>query len=138
MSKAIASKQKGKEVLLVSEGQEKNDFWDAIGGQEDYSNDKRLQTADDPHSARLFQCSNATGKLTIEEIPNFDQSDLIEDDVMILGKYSNFNHLNLSLNKMVFRRVGRTLHMDRPIIQQRRAKIGDGSGSTVSSNRSKW
>lgn len=87
MSKTIASKQKGKEVLLISEGQEKDDFWEAIGGKEEYSSDKRLQVSDDPHMPRLFQCSNAKGRLTIEEIPNFDQSDLIEDDVMILGKH---------------------------------------------------
>ena len=93
MSKTIASKQKGKEVLLVSEGQEKDEFWDAIGGKEEYSNDKRLQTPDDPHSARLFQCSNAKGRLTIEEIPSFDQSDLIEDDVMLLGKLLSINDL---------------------------------------------
>jgi hypothetical protein len=86
MAKIVASKEKGKEVLLVSEGQEKDDFWDAIGGKENYSSDKRLQLSDDPHSPRLFQCSNAKGNFTIEEIPHFDQSDLIEDDVMILGK----------------------------------------------------
>ena len=85
MSKIIASKQNDKEIEMVSEGQEKQDFWEAIGGQEEYSSDKRLQLSDDPHLPRLFQCSNAKGKFTIEEIANFDQSDLIEDDVMLLG-----------------------------------------------------
>jgi len=84
MAKEIAEHQ-GKGVLLVSEGQEKDDFWDAIGGKQEYSNDKRLQLSDDPHSPRLFQCSNANGLFTIEEIPHFDQSDLIQDDVMLLG-----------------------------------------------------
>jgi len=89
MAKVVASKQEGKEILIVSEGQEKDDFWEAIGGKDNYSNDKRLQLCDDPHSPRLFQCSNAKGKLTIEEIPHFDQTDLIEDDVMILGIISS-------------------------------------------------
>jgi len=71
----------------VSEGQEKDDFWDAIGGKQEYSNDKRLQLSDDPHSPRLFQCSNANALFTIEEIPHFDQSDLIQDDVMLLDAW---------------------------------------------------
>ncbi|CAG2120301.1 unnamed protein product, partial [Medioppia subpectinata] len=89
MAKSIAEHKgnEGNEVLLVSEGQEKSEFWDAIGGKEEYSNDKRLQLSDDPHSARLFQCSNASGNFSIEEIPNFDQSDLIQDDVMILDAW---------------------------------------------------
>lgn len=94
MSKMIASKQVDKDIIMVSEGQEKEDFWQAIGGPEEYSNDKRLQLADDPHTPRLFQCSNAKGKFTIEEIVNFDQLDLIEDDVMLLGlSRHSFNSL---------------------------------------------
>jgi hypothetical protein len=106
MAKIIASKAKGKEVLLISEGQEKDDFWDAIGGKESYSSDKRLQISDDPHSPRLFQCSNAKGKFTIEEIPHFDQSDLIEDDVMILGKVSILSsHSRLSRHILTDRKT---------------------------------
>ena len=42
-------------------GQEKSNFWQAIGGEEEYAKDKRLQDASDVMPARLFQCSNASG-----------------------------------------------------------------------------
>ncbi|XP_076312885.1 villin-1-like isoform X2 [Tachypleus tridentatus] len=86
MAKKIAS-QSGKEQVLVSEGQEKSDFWGAIGGQEPYSNTKLLKSEDDCHQPRLYQCSNASGRFQVEEIFDFNQSDLIEDDIMLLDAW---------------------------------------------------
>jgi hypothetical protein len=48
-------------AIKISAGQEKPDFWKAIGGQEEYACDKRLADSSDTMPARLFQCSNATG-----------------------------------------------------------------------------
>ena len=58
---------------MAFEGQEKADFWTAIGGQEEYASDKRLQEEESEHPARLFQCSNASGNFIVEEIPDFGQ-----------------------------------------------------------------
>ncbi|CAG0906116.1 unnamed protein product [Darwinula stevensoni] len=107
MAKKIAATTIPLEPTLVYEGQEKADFWNAIGGKEEYASEKRLSDRDDPHPARLFQCSNATGSFkgpdsvirdVVEtlrnddlelslEIVDFDQSDLIPDDVMLLDAW---------------------------------------------------
>jgi Gelsolin repeat len=48
---------------------------------------------------RLFHASNPQGYFHVEEIPNFSQDDLINDDIMILDAYSTIyvwigNHSN--------------------------------------------
>lgn len=44
MAKKIATNS-AKEMILVSEGQEKQDFWDAIGGKLDYNNEKLAEVS---------------------------------------------------------------------------------------------
>jgi hypothetical protein len=66
-----------KEPTSVFESQEKNDFWNALGGKQPYSNDKRLQVQNGgTQAARLFEISNATGKINVEEILQFTQVNL--------------------------------------------------------------
>ncbi|KAK3611747.1 hypothetical protein CHS0354_014091 [Potamilus streckersoni] len=73
-----------REPVMVFEGQEKDNFWNVLGGKQEYASDKRLQEAESVHPARLFQLSNASGRFTVDEIPDFEQQDLVADDVMIL------------------------------------------------------
>ncbi|XP_067001407.2 villin-1 [Anabrus simplex] len=84
MAKQIAEVASHGDYALVYEGQEKADFWEEIGGKEDYANDIQLTEASDELPARLFQLSNASGTFKAEEIVNFEQSDLVEEDVMLL------------------------------------------------------
>jgi len=49
------------DCVTVYEGQEKSEFWEAIGGEEEYASDKRLIVEDNDNPPRLFQCSNASG-----------------------------------------------------------------------------
>lgn len=86
MAKNIASTS-SVESTTVYEGQEKADFWEAIGGEEAYSSDKRLMDTGDAPPPRLFQCSNASGRFKVEEIVEFVQSDLVQDDVMLLDAW---------------------------------------------------
>jgi hypothetical protein len=65
---------------MVFEGQEKDEFWSHFPyGKEPYASDKRLienqssLTSSSDHPIRLYEVSNATGRTTAIEIPNFTQ-----------------------------------------------------------------
>jgi hypothetical protein len=65
---------------MVFEGQEKDEFWNNFPhGKEAYASDKRLiehqssLTSTNSHPVRLYEISNATGRTTAIEIPNFTQ-----------------------------------------------------------------
>jgi advillin len=77
----------GRSQQLVEEGEEPEAFWDALGGKGEYPE----AAADEVVSQepRLFQVSNATGRLGVEELENFDQTDLCNDDVMLLDTVTN-------------------------------------------------
>ncbi|CAL8336005.1 unnamed protein product [Lota lota] len=72
---------------LVVEGQEPVEFWSLLGGKAPYASDKRLQQLVSDHPPRLFECSNKTGRFMVEEITQFNQDDLSEDDVMLLDTW---------------------------------------------------
>uniref|UniRef100_A0A4W6DB93 Villin like n=1 Tax=Lates calcarifer TaxID=8187 RepID=A0A4W6DB93_LATCA len=63
------------------------EFWVALGGKAPYASDKRLQREEPPHSPRLFECSNQTGQFRMTEVDDFAQSDLDEEDVMLLDTW---------------------------------------------------
>ncbi|ESO94636.1 hypothetical protein LOTGIDRAFT_227360 [Lottia gigantea] len=86
MAKLVASRSP-RQATMVFEGQEKDDFWKVLGGKEEYAHDKRLAAEDSTHPPRLFQLSNASGKFTCVAIPDFVQSDLVVEDVMLLDAW---------------------------------------------------
>lgn len=71
-------------VELVKEGSEPAAFWDAIGGPGDY--DRELDPPGAPFlEPRLFHCRIlANGKFRVEEVGQFEQTDLDVDDIMVL------------------------------------------------------
>ncbi|KAG8447552.1 hypothetical protein GDO86_014886 [Hymenochirus boettgeri] len=72
----------------ISEGQETDDFWNALGGKADYRTSARLKNKLNTHPPRLFACSNKTGRFIIEEVPGeISQDDLATDDVMLLDTW---------------------------------------------------
>ncbi|KAG7269008.1 hypothetical protein CRUP_033500 [Coryphaenoides rupestris] len=78
----------GSSASVVSEGDESDDFWDALGGKSEYCTSPRLKDQLDAHPPRLFACSNKTGTFLIEEIPGeITQEDLAPDDVMLLDTW---------------------------------------------------
>lgn len=47
----------------------------------------RLQDETNQITPRLFECSNQTGTFVATEITNFNQTDLDEDDIMLLDTW---------------------------------------------------
>ena len=63
----------GRDPVKVMEGNEPQEFWDALGGKTEYGSGKWLQQVVPTYPPRLFQCSNASGRFNVEEIFDFAQ-----------------------------------------------------------------
>jgi len=71
----------GKDLELVNEGAEPADFWESLGGEGDYTREASFGTDFNP---RLIHCHYDNNRFKTEEIFNFEQKDLAQDDVMLL------------------------------------------------------
>ena len=76
---------KGRPIVVVEEGSEPDTFWKSLGGKTDYlKHGFEEEAAREP---RLFICSTEAGKFTVEEIDDYNQSDLDQEAVMLLDTY---------------------------------------------------
>ncbi|KAJ8750741.1 hypothetical protein K2173_015922 [Erythroxylum novogranatense] len=74
------------QVKPQKEGSESEQFWDLLGGKAEYPSQKIGREAEsDPH---LFSCVFAKGHLKVTEIHNFNQDDLMTEDIFILDCHS--------------------------------------------------
>ena len=64
--------------VVMSEGEEPEEFWEALGGRADYVSEKDMgvMSGFDP---RLMEVSNNTGYLWVQEVPSFVQQDLLNE-----------------------------------------------------------
>mmetsp|Transcript_10820 Transcript_10820/g.14042 ORF Transcript_10820/g.14042 Transcript_10820/m.14042 type:complete len:834 (+) Transcript_10820:53-2554(+) len=74
-------------VTTMDEGGETSDFWNLLGGKQEYAAARLGEVP--PQEPRLFEVSNSTGLLDVDEIVGFSQDDLNNDDVMILDCFSS-------------------------------------------------
>lgn len=86
-AQVIAEMMKSKRsVETVKEGSEPDAFWTGIGGKGEYPKTKVLEDAE--HEPRLFRLTCNVGFFNVEEIFNFVQDDLVNDDVMMLDVHT--------------------------------------------------
>lgn len=85
-AKSIVQAQR-REPAMVFESQEREEFWQILGGKLEYQSDKRLQVQTTSSLARLFEISNASGRVTVQEIYQFTQDDLNPSNVMLLDTW---------------------------------------------------
>jgi len=85
----------------VVESQEKENFWQAIGGKSDYITPKRLPNlVQSAQIVRLFEVLSENNKLITQEIFDFGQEDLNTNEIMILDIWNAlFIWIGLSSNK---------------------------------------
>jgi len=78
--------QEKRKVQVIDEGKEPAEFWQGVGGKGEYAAEGFLyEGAREP---RLFQCSNASGSFRVEEVFNYTQEDLDQNDIFYLDTYS--------------------------------------------------
>eukprot|EP00927_Polykrikos_kofoidii_P023316 TRINITY_DN2151_c0_g1_i1.p1 TRINITY_DN2151_c0_g1~~TRINITY_DN2151_c0_g1_i1.p1 ORF type:complete len:963 (+),score=202.12 TRINITY_DN2151_c0_g1_i1:127-2889(+) len=73
------------DIKEIDEGEEPEEFWEAIGGKGEYSSTPAL--CDPNFVPRLFQISDTFGALEVDEIFRYSQDDLNDDDVFLLDSY---------------------------------------------------
>ncbi|XP_014779512.1 villin-1 [Octopus bimaculoides] len=76
-------------ATFIPEGHEKPEFWNCLGGFEPYMNDKQIQNLKAEHRPRLFCFSKISEPMKVEEIYNFEQKDLIPDDIMLIDTWDS-------------------------------------------------
>ncbi|CAI9098426.1 OLC1v1035070C1 [Oldenlandia corymbosa var. corymbosa] len=72
---------------VQKEGAESEQFWELLSGKSEYPSQKIGRDAEtDPH---LFSCTFSKGNLQVTEVYNFNQDDLMTEDIFILDCHTD-------------------------------------------------
>lgn len=77
LGKMLLADYQLEETIDFKEGEEPAEFWDLLGGQEDYRKMKDMMLADSQFEPMLFEVSNKHGYMHMQQIPAFSQYSLI-------------------------------------------------------------
>jgi len=83
VAKVLQGKRK---INTLDEGKEPSGFWDALGGKGEYASEGYLHEG--AREPRLFLGSNASGTFAVEEIFNYTQEDLDQNDIFFLDTFN--------------------------------------------------
>ncbi|KAI7753961.1 hypothetical protein M8C21_029093, partial [Ambrosia artemisiifolia] len=72
---------------LQKEGSESVEFWNMLGGKSEYPSQKTTMAMES--DSHLFSCTFSKGELKVTEIYNFNQDDLMTEDIFILDCHSS-------------------------------------------------
>lgn len=79
---------KKSEPQMVFECQERDDFWQLLGGKQAYLNDKRVDGSSTLMcQARLFEIINLSGKSVVTQVYHFKQEELNSSEIFILDAW---------------------------------------------------
>lgn len=75
-------------VQACKEGAEPAEFWAAIGGKQAYETGEASASCSGGFEPRLFYCSDETGAFKVDEVFDFSQEDIEQDQMYILDVWS--------------------------------------------------
>ncbi|MFS7944531.1 putative villin headpiece, villin/Gelsolin, ADF-H/Gelsolin-like domain superfamily [Helianthus anomalus] len=75
------------QAKLQKEGSESEQFWEILGGKSEYPSQKIARDAES--DSHLFSCTFTKGELKVIEIYNFNQDDLMTEDIFILDCHAS-------------------------------------------------
>lgn len=72
---------------MLTEGQEREEFWNELGGRGDYAKTLQSHVELEDKQSRLLHCSSVAGLFKTKLLVDYSQQDLLAEDLFILDAY---------------------------------------------------
>lgn len=87
MGHKVLEKYTCEHKMVFNEGEETDEFWEKLGGKEDYAQVKDLLLQDVGFEPLLFEVSNSGGCMRMKQIACLAQENLLQGDVYIVDNF---------------------------------------------------